>query len=587
MVGRAVPELTTRESLERRKDAAVRLAAGSAMIGGSAVAMHDVKRRTGLKGPLHAIKDASKYGVKSRHGKYTAGWLGTRGVAAAGLPLAVGGASNLLSRRPKADRPLNVRRDVFEESVDRTLPDLPSKPQRDERTLKQKITFHAPIAGGAALGGMAGGKLAGRLVPKGRLRIATRAVGTGLGAAGGATAAVPITRAAVNIGSRGTREYDPHRGYQKVGKAVILPQKEQQAQQHRKHKAANLSLASAGLGVTALGLRAPAAVKYAAERSKRLAALKPVKRVASWEAKATPASWNVGVLGTGVGSAAALNAYRMGRTELKAEEGKVKKRSSVSKRLLVTGSRDWDDEAAVHGHLDRISSQHPDLEIIEGGARGADTHARAWAQKRGKKVTTYQADWKTHGRAAGPKRNQRMLDEGKPERVLAFSRDLENSKGTKDMVRRARRAGLPVEVVDKVRKDARAQRLMTGDWNNMSEDDFNHLARHLMRHGDYSGPVKGPLKPVKRRSTPVRYHASLDDYLAWNKKQNGRAKVRKDDMLRISGNRLRSEDVAKALMPRITPSTFRPRPIGFGGVRAGGIRRTPTGRLVTYRGSLG
>lgn len=56
----------------------------------------------------------------------------------------------------------------------------------------------------------------------------------------------------------------------------------------------------------------------------------------------------------------------------------------------------------------------------------------------------FPAKWKEFGRAAGPIRNQQMLDEGKPELVLAFHDDLENSKGTKDMVGRAMKADLPV-----------------------------------------------------------------------------------------------------------------------------------------------
>jgi hypothetical protein len=48
-------------------------------------------------------------------------------------------------------------------------------------------------------------------------------------------------------------------------------------------------------------------------------------------------------------------------------------------------------------------------------------------------------DWKRHGPAAGPMRNQRMLDWG-PDLVVAFA----GGKGTADMVRRARAAGVDV-----------------------------------------------------------------------------------------------------------------------------------------------
>lgn len=40
-----------------------------------------------------------------------------------------------------------------------------------------------------------------------------------------------------------------------------------------------------------------------------------------------------------------------------------------------------------------------------------------------------------------------MLDEGKPDLVLAFSEDLNSSRGTADMVARARRARIRVLLV--------------------------------------------------------------------------------------------------------------------------------------------
>src|SRR5262249_16770583 len=48
-----------------------------------------------------------------------------------------------------------------------------------------------------------------------------------------------------------------------------------------------------------------------------------------------------------------------------------------------------------------------------------------------------QGEWDELGKKAGPLRNQRMLDEGKPDLVVAFP----GGGGTKDMVRRAVQAG--------------------------------------------------------------------------------------------------------------------------------------------------
>lgn len=47
------------------------------------------------------------------------------------------------------------------------------------------------------------------------------------------------------------------------------------------------------------------------------------------------------------------------------------------------------------------------------------------------------------GKAAGPIRNQRMLDDGKPDRVLAFP----GGRGTANMVKLAKAAGVPVHEI--------------------------------------------------------------------------------------------------------------------------------------------
>lgn len=111
-------------------------------------------------------------------------------------------------------------------------------------------------------------------------------------------------------------------------------------------------------------------------------------------------------------------------------------------KVLVCGSRHWCEIG--EGEIARQIALSGATVIIEGGARGADRIARLVAEKLGLEVVTFDADWEKHGKAAGPIRNQQMLDEGKPDLVLAFP--LRGSIGTYDMIRRARRAGVRVEV---------------------------------------------------------------------------------------------------------------------------------------------
>lgn len=107
-------------------------------------------------------------------------------------------------------------------------------------------------------------------------------------------------------------------------------------------------------------------------------------------------------------------------------------------RVLVCGGRTYTDMRTVTKCLDGLVPK-PTL-IIQGGAFGADACASEWAYKRDVLERQFPADWKKHGRAAGPIRNQQMIEEGKPDLVVAF----EGGRGTADMVRRAKAAGVRV-----------------------------------------------------------------------------------------------------------------------------------------------
>ena len=81
--------------------------------------------------------------------------------------------------------------------------------------------------------------------------------------------------------------------------------------------------------------------------------------------------------------------------------------------------------------------------VISGHASGADQMAEMWADENRIPLSIDPADWSRHGKSAGPIRNQQMLDEGKPDLVVAFP----GGAGTADMVRRAERASIAVYVV--------------------------------------------------------------------------------------------------------------------------------------------
>lgn len=109
-------------------------------------------------------------------------------------------------------------------------------------------------------------------------------------------------------------------------------------------------------------------------------------------------------------------------------------------RLIVCGGRSYKDRLRVFEVLDRIHAKRPITNLIQGGASGADAWAREWGKERGIRVGTFHADWKRHGDAAGPIRNEEMLKLSKPDGVVAFP----GKTGTAHMVKIAKAAGVTV-----------------------------------------------------------------------------------------------------------------------------------------------
>lgn len=109
-------------------------------------------------------------------------------------------------------------------------------------------------------------------------------------------------------------------------------------------------------------------------------------------------------------------------------------------RAIVCGGRGYNDPDQVLRTLRRFQVHEGLTEIAEGGASGADAQANQAASDLGIACQTFKADWQAHGRAAGPIRNQQMIDEFKPDAVIAFP----GGRGTSDMVRRSKDHGLRV-----------------------------------------------------------------------------------------------------------------------------------------------
>jgi hypothetical protein len=124
-------------------------------------------------------------------------------------------------------------------------------------------------------------------------------------------------------------------------------------------------------------------------------------------------------------------------------------------RVLVTGSRDWEGIWAanrIHVILDFLhnfaQSIDTKLTIVNGACpTGADQIATRWAQRRadeGVDIEVFPADWQKYGKAAGPLRNEAMVQAG-ADLGLAFLRN--GSSGTTHTINLARMAYIPMYVI--------------------------------------------------------------------------------------------------------------------------------------------
>lgn len=127
-------------------------------------------------------------------------------------------------------------------------------------------------------------------------------------------------------------------------------------------------------------------------------------------------------------------------------------------RLLICGSRSWKDFDAIRHMIEaeRTLAEEAGSEFVvihganpKGADRMADAICLKMGMKPGKDLIREPADWARYKRAAGPIRNQAMIDKHQPEKVYAF-RAPGKSNGTDDMVQKAEAAGIPTRVISRV-----------------------------------------------------------------------------------------------------------------------------------------
>lgn len=144
-------------------------------------------------------------------------------------------------------------------------------------------------------------------------------------------------------------------------------------------------------------------------------------------------------------------------------------------KLVVAGGRNFADKARVFRLLNKIHAEHPDLEIVSGLAKGADTLGKKWAKANGIKCYEFPAKWTTYGKRAGYLRNREMAEFASA--VLVFWDGV--SKGTQHMINLGHEYNLPVAVALYDKHTGEPQKVISkGILKVKCEDEQTTLRRH-------------------------------------------------------------------------------------------------------------
>ena len=114
-------------------------------------------------------------------------------------------------------------------------------------------------------------------------------------------------------------------------------------------------------------------------------------------------------------------------------------------KVIVCGSRGFSDYALMKRKLDHYLSNKwgEGVEIVSGGANGADKLGELYSKERGLDLKIMNADWDTYGKSAGIRRNEQMG--AYADAVVAFWDG--KSRGTKHMIEYAQKHEMPLRVV--------------------------------------------------------------------------------------------------------------------------------------------
>lgn len=112
-------------------------------------------------------------------------------------------------------------------------------------------------------------------------------------------------------------------------------------------------------------------------------------------------------------------------------------------KVIVAGGRDFDDYDLLENKMNVILTNHTDVEIVSGTARGADNLGEKYAKSKGFRIRRMPANWDKYGKAAGYRRNAEMAKYA--DACVCFWDG--KSRGTKHMIDLAKKEGIKLRIV--------------------------------------------------------------------------------------------------------------------------------------------
>ena len=99
-------------------------------------------------------------------------------------------------------------------------------------------------------------------------------------------------------------------------------------------------------------------------------------------------------------------------------------------KVAIVGSRDFDDYSQLHYVIDRIRLMYSVDGFVSGGAKGADSFAKTYADSCKIPIEVIKPDWDKYPRAAGFIRNKKIVEAANI--IVAFWDG--QSRGTKNSI---------------------------------------------------------------------------------------------------------------------------------------------------------